>query len=324
MNKLNILRRHLTVLRLVQPPFTYPSKAKILHRLEQEDLESVSPRTFERDVKEIECSYGIRIAHCPRRRGYFLHQPEDEDLSNFRQFFQLLERSERLAFLTNSSDALRSSKYLLLEESQSLSGLQHLPVLWNALRLQQEVTFGYQTFKTPLPKPYQVDPLVLLEYRNRWYLAAWDAADQRFKTFGLERMQAPALTQLPVQTDRRAAFLALKQDALGVTIGPEHEVAQVVIRVDTAMAPYIRTVPLHHSQIVTAEDKAGMTVCLHIIINHELESAILGFGEHVEVLEPVELRERIRGRVRHLLDRYQNKETKNNALRKNVAERFPK
>ena len=306
MNKLSILRRHLTVLRLVQPPFSYPTKARILERLRQEDLESVSERTFERDIKEIESYYGIKVTRCRRHRGYFLDQPEDEDLSNFRQFFQLLERSERLAFLTHSSDALRTSKYLLLEENPSELGLQHLPVLWDALRAQRKISFSYQNFKADTPKLYKADPLLLLEYRNRWYLAAWDAADERFKTFGLERMQAPQLTQVPVQTDRRTEFLALKQDALGVFIGPEHEVTQVVLWVENSMAPYIKTVPIHHSQTITAEVETGTTISLQIIINPELESALLSFGEHVEVLEPMELREKMRKRVKALMVKYSN------------------
>ncbi|QCR22110.1 YafY family protein [Pontibacter sp. SGAir0037] len=304
MSQLAILRRHLTILRLVQPPFLYPSKAKILERLQDEELDSLSPRTFDRDKRDIEDFYGIRVEYCSRRRGYYLHQPEDEDLSNFRQFFQLLERSERLAFLTNSSDALRTSKYLLLEESPNQQGLQHLPVLWEALRMQRQVSFSYQTFHSPKPKPYQLDPLMLLEYRNRWYLAAWDAVGKRFKTFGLERIQEPRLTAVPVREDRRAEFLVLKQDALGVYIGPDHEVADVVLRVDQIMSPYVRTVPIHHSQTVVAEDETGITVALRIIVCKELEAAILGFGEHVEVLEPVELRERIRERVQQMVSQY--------------------
>ncbi|MDX5481717.1 MAG: WYL domain-containing protein, partial [Hymenobacteraceae bacterium] len=239
-------------------------------------------------------------------RGYYLDQPDDEDLSNFRQFFQLLERSERLAFLTHSSDALSTSKYILLEESPAQTGLQHLPILWNSLRMQRQLAFGYQTFQTALPKHYQVDPLVLLEYRNRWYLAAWDAADQRFKTFGLERMQEPQLSQEPVLQDRRAEFLLLKQDALGVFVGPDHEVAEVKLRVNSAMAPYIRTVPIHHSQTVIAEDDSGLTVTLSMVVNPELESAILSLGEHVEVLEPQELRENIKDRALQLVRRYKS------------------
>lgn len=304
MNQLAIIRRHLTILRQVKPPFSYPGKDKILERLRAEDLESVSNRTFERDIQEIESYYGIKVAYSRRHRGYFLHQPEDEDLSNFHQFFQLLERSERLAFLTHSTDALNTSKYLLLEDNQTQLGLQHLPVLWEALRLQKQVAFNYQSFNTPLPKPYQLDPLLLLEYRNRWYLAAWDAADERFKTFGLERIQIPALTQVPVTQDRRAQFLVLKQEALGVFIGPDHEVAQVLLRIEAQMVPYIKTVPIHSSQSIMEENAQEMTISLRIIINKELESAILSYGEHVQVIAPVGLREKLKNRVEELIRRY--------------------
>ncbi|WP_181307630.1 hypothetical protein [Rufibacter sp. XAAS-G3-1] len=79
-------------------------------------LEPISYRTFERDKKDIFNCYGVNITFCPRQKGYYLDQPTDEDLSNFHQFIQLMERSERLAFLTHSSDALRTSQYLLLED----------------------------------------------------------------------------------------------------------------------------------------------------------------------------------------------------------------
>lgn len=304
MNQLAILRRHLALLRLVQPPFSYPCKKRILSLLEEEDLEAVSSRTFERDILEIESYYGIRVKYSHRHRGYFLDQPADEDLSNFRQFLQLLERSERLAFITHSSDALKSSRYLLLEESHAPHGTQLLPVLWEALRTQRQLSFHYQTFQQAMLKQYLVDPLVLLEYRNRWYLAAWDNSDKRFKTFGLERLQEPQLSRHTVQTDRRPQFLALKQDALGVFISPDQEVAEVVLRIDSSMAPYIKTVPIHHSQNILEENASGMTVSLRIILNPELESAILSYGEHVEVLEPIELRERMRERVQKTMIQY--------------------
>lgn len=304
MSQLAILRRHLALLRLVQPPFSYPCKKTILSLLGQEDLDAFSSRTIERDIKEIESYYGIRVKYSPRYRGYFLDQPADEDLSNFRQFLRLLERSERLAFITQSSDALKSSKYLQLEESHLPHDAQLMPIIWEALRTQRQLSFRYQTFQHTLPKHYQADPLVLLEYRNRWYLAAWDHDDERFKTFGLERMDNPQLTQHAVQEDRRPAFLALKHNALGVFIDPDQEVTEVVLRVNAHMAPYIKTVPIHHSQRVLEENVGGMVISLRIILNPELESAILGYGEHVEVLEPASLRKRLHDRTQQLASLY--------------------
>lgn len=164
MNLSAILRRHLAILRLVQPPFSYPSKARIRETLFQEDLDEVYERTLERDIKDIERFYGIAIAYNKRYKGYYLCQPDDEDLSNFGQFLNLLERSERLAFITHSSEALKSSKYLLLEENHTSQGIQLLPVLWEALRTKRQIIFDYQSFQNDAPKQYWVDPLVLLEY----------------------------------------------------------------------------------------------------------------------------------------------------------------
>ncbi|WP_181308509.1 YafY family protein [Rufibacter sp. XAAS-G3-1] len=305
MNHHAIIRRHLAILRMVQPPFLFPTKKQLLERLQAEDLDKVSPRTIERDIKEIQENYGIRIKSCPRRKGYYLEKPQDEDLSNFGQFLQLLERSERLAFLTHSTDALRTSQYLLLEENQRTHELEHLPVLWEALRSQRQLSFHYQTFGSPQSKLYQLDPLLLLEYRNRWYLATWDQADVRFKTFGLERMREPQLTETTVQIDRRPEFLALKQDGLGVFIGPEQQVTEVVLRVDSTMRPYLKTVPLHLSQTTLEESREGMVVSLRIVLNNELEMAILAYGEHIEVLEPQELREKMKLRVREMARRYE-------------------
>jgi hypothetical protein len=303
MNQLAILRRHLCILRQVQPPFLYPKKQQLLDRLQEEDLET-APRTFEKDQQDIENYYGVRVKYSHSKKGYFLDQPKDEDFSDFRQFLYLLERCERLAFLTHSSDALSTGKYLLLEENQAYLSLQHLPKLWEALRSQRQVSFTYQAFRSKEVKHYQVDPLVLLEYRNRWYLAGWDAKEERFKTFGLERMQCPALTETPVQGDRRSQFLALKESALGVFISPEDEVERVVLQVEPAMAPYIRTVPIHNSQLVLKEDAKGLLIELRLIINPELEREILSYGEQLEVLGPAWLRGRIRERAEALWKKY--------------------
>lgn len=146
MNQLAILRRHLCILRQVQPPYHYPTKDSLLEHLEQEGIAAVSERTFEKGLKEIHNYYGVKITYCHRNKGYYLHQPKDEDLSDFRQFFGLLERCERLAFLTHSADALSAAKYLLLEDNQDFLSLQHMPVLWDALRSQRQLSFQYQAF----------------------------------------------------------------------------------------------------------------------------------------------------------------------------------
>ena len=304
MNQLSILSRHLCILRHVQPPFLYPDKKQMLERMQQEQMEAASFRTIERDLQDIDSYYGIRVRYSSRHKGYYLYQPEDEDLSDFRQFFNLLERCERLTFLTHSADALSTGKYLLLEDNPDNLGLKHMPVLWAALRSQRQIFFQYHAFQAEAPKNYQVDPLLLLEYRNRWYLAAWDPLVNSFKTFGLERMLEPSLTDTIVMEDRRSQFLALKANALGVFVSQKDNVERVVLRIQPELAPYIKSVPVHESQKILEESHGELLTELTLIINPELEREILGYGEQAEVLKPKWLREKICGRAEQLLKKY--------------------
>jgi len=304
MNHLSIIRRHLCILRQVQPPFLYPDKRKMLKILEEEDLGNSSARTYERDIQDIELYYGIKVRYCKKNKGYHLDQATDEDISEFTQFFRLLERSEHLAFLTHSADVLSTGKYLLLEDNQDSLSTDHLEVIWTALRSRRQLTFKYQPFGSDTSKIYQVDPLVLLEYRNRWYLAIWDPQDSKIKTLGLERMQKPELTDTPIEEDRRSQFITLKKNALGVYVSPEDLVEEVILKVQAAMIPYILTVPIHSSQTILKQHQDSLLINLKLIINPELEREILGYGEHVEILKPDHLREKIRTRTEKLLENY--------------------
>jgi predicted DNA-binding transcriptional regulator YafY len=61
---------------------------------------------------------------------------------------------------------------------------------------------------------------------------------------------------------------------------------------------------LHGSQKVTAVSDDLLEVKLKIIINYELESLILSFGENVKVIQPITLRTRIEERLRLAIDKY--------------------
>ncbi len=95
MNQLETLRRRLQLIRLVDRPYLYPSKQTLIERLSV-DFDAVSDRTVERDIESIAKSYQIYIRHDRHRTGYYLDLPTDEDVADFEQFVQLLERRERL------------------------------------------------------------------------------------------------------------------------------------------------------------------------------------------------------------------------------------
>lgn len=69
--------------------------------------------------------------------------------------------------------------------------------------------------------------------------------------------------------------------------------------------PYIRTKPLHKSQMVVGIDEEGNGIFqMDVILNYELEKDLLGFGESIRVLSPKPLRDSIARRLKAAAKNY--------------------
>ncbi|MBO0933009.1 helix-turn-helix transcriptional regulator [Fibrella aquatilis] len=297
------LRRHLHIIQLTDKPYTYPSTSDLQQHLCDYDLEQTSKATLERDLKEIRGEYGVPIQYDYRKRGYYLALPADEDVDDFRGYVRLLERRERLETLTRSGRLV--GHYLQLEQQDGFRGLDWLAPLWNALQRGLVVTFMYQNYTEPAARPRRIEPGLLFEYRNRWYVDGFDVeAGKGHRTFGLDRITQLELTTQRIQPKRGIDYRAARRHVIGVTAPPESEVERVVLRVEQAQIEYVKSLPLHGSQVILTESATQLTLALSVIINPELEIAILSFGEHVTVLEPASLREKISGRAQAMAARY--------------------
>lgn len=290
MNPSAILHRRLCLIRWTKAPFRYPSKKELTARLNETDIVQKSKRSIERDIKELYGTTGFRIKYDYRKRGYYLNIPPDEDLEDFEQFVALLERCERLSFLQSTLTSVQEvGKYLVLEHNDQFIGSDHLPILWEALRSRRAIEFGYAAYtgsEAP-PAPRTIEPGLLFEYRNRWYLDGWDTEKEGIRTFGLDRMTDLRLTESPITTDRTATYKNLRRHVIGVTCPDGAEPERVVLRFNALQSSYVRSLPLHSSMV-----ELGMGEFeLFVVINTELIRLILALCEEVEVLTPVSLRE---------------------------------
>ncbi|MDF7816781.1 WYL domain-containing protein [Runella sp. MFBS21] len=303
------LRRHLCIIRAVQPPFVYPSKEKLFELLREDGVLDYSESSFERDKKDITKEYGIYIKHNKRRNGYYINLNEDdEDITDFKAFVELLERRERLEFVKQTLTGLQEiGRYLQLEKNPHFAGIDHLPKLWEALRAQRVISFRYSAYaQTTTPVQTRlIEPGLLFEYKNRWYLDGWDINKKEVRTFGLDRMTLLQLTDKYISQNRSHEYRAMRRHVIGVNSAPDNEPVRVVLRLTALQANYLQSLPLHPSQRTlpqTSPDYVDFE--LRVVLNKELEIEILGMGEAVEVLEPAELRETIRKRIEATFQKY--------------------
>lgn len=297
MNPSSILHRRLCLIRWTRAPHRYPSKKELLARLNDTDIVKKSARSLERDIKDLYGAIGFRIEYDHRRRGYYLDIPPDEDVEDFEQFVALLERYERLSFLQKALTSVQDiGNYLQLEKNDQFLGAENLPLLWEALRSRRVIAFAYAAYtgSTAPPALRTIEPGILFEYRNRWYLDGWDLEKNAPRTFGLDRMADLQLTDQPITTDRTATYKNLRRHVIGVTAPDGAEPERVVLRFNALQSNYVRSLPLHSSMVELGEGEFE----LFVVLNPELEKEILSFGEAVEVLEPTLLRERIAARIK--------------------------
>jgi predicted DNA-binding transcriptional regulator YafY len=87
-------------------------------------------------------------------------------------------------------------------------------------------------------------------------------------------------------------------EMIGVSKDTRTEPQKVLLWVSNASWPYVKTKPLHGAtQRLVNMDETGAYITIEVYLNYELEQQILSFGENMKVLEPVELKERIKKRL---------------------------
>lgn len=209
-------------------------------------------------------------------------------------------------FVANFEDKLgrrKNTKPVIgYEKNPFLIGLENLSTLYNYIVNKQPVRITYNHFTQGI-RAYHMHPYYLKQYNNRWFL------------FGVTEGNKNVLTNLPIDRivdiepihidyipNTTFDFEEYFDDVVGVSVPRTGEPETVVLKFDKKRFPYILTKPLHASQIV--KDRENGIVQLHVFLTPELESLIFSFGEQVEVLEPVSLRELFKQKTKILIDKY--------------------
>jgi len=167
------------------------------------------------------------------------------------------------------------------------------------------VRFEHRNYQTSKSKDYTVSPYLLKEFEGMWYLFAFVNELKAFRTFGLDRIHSLIVTDEPFQREKALEQVAEKfNQVYGLVYEPDNNlnasIEEVKLKVSETMLHYLNALPLHHSQTI---NENILTLCL--IINPELENKVISYGEHIEVLSPIHLRERIKQRLLKALFQYE-------------------
>ncbi len=311
----------------------YPSK-KDLRELCEEALfgsvegENICDSTIEKDLFAMRLEHDAPIKYNKREGGYFYTDPEfsinDIPLSNddvtsikfaintlrqfrevdmFKQFGNAIDKIVDRITISEDPRDQDISNFVQFEVALSSSGNEFLSPLLEAIRGSNLAFFGYTSFISGKLKDRKVVPLLLKEYRNRWYLISFDLEKKEVMTYALERMTNVEILkekgEKPIDFDPDLFF----KYAIGIT-SSEDEPSLIIFKTDNISAKYIVSQPFHSSQKIIKEGKNKTTFELNILISEEFTRSILSYGGGIEVVEPKELRDEIIVRLEEMMRNY--------------------
>jgi proteasome accessory factor B len=191
---------------------------------------------------------------------------------------------------------------------------ERLALMLDAMVEERTVDLSYRSHRAALAgepaRRLQIHPLGIVFYRDGVYFIVDVAGGTSAEVVGkrillaLDRITGPALGdagafRVPRDFDAGAFF----GEAFG--IWREGTPREVVIEVDAAHAPWLQERTIHRSQRIEQRTDGSLLVRMKVEGFHEIVDWLLSLGEHAEVVEPADLREAVRSRLRAALSRYQ-------------------
>lgn len=199
-------------------------------------------------------------------------------------------------------------KFFFVERGGEIAVEQRSSVfddLSQAVRDSIEVTIKY-THNDGRSERLHVRPLTILIFEHQLYVMAARCPDGEPYPYRVSRISEVITSTTSFEYPTRAEYdpEALFRHVFGMHVSNSAPIEAVRVRLEGTWASYALTHRWHKSQEVKKDGK-GVIVTLHVRICPEVETWILGFGEHAEVLAPLALRERVASRLRAAQATYQ-------------------
>ena len=260
--------------------------------------------SFNRHRDAIQDMFGIIIDCEPRTYKYFISNKEvlgDDSIESW--LFSTLTVHGVLA------DSAAVKERMVLENAPV--GEQYLDIIIRAIRTSHRLCIGYRKFEAEAYEKV-VCPYALKLFRQRWYLLALlstsgrsqgENVEEQMRIYALDRMtmveQTDETFEMPADFSAQAYF----SEYFGV-LTDDTPLAHVILRAHKWMPNYLRTLPLHHSQRELESTPDYTDFSYDIRPTSDFLGELLRHSDGIEVLQPLELREKMRQMIAETLKRY--------------------
>ena len=257
----------------------------------------IARTTFNRHKDAIEDIFGI-IIDCDKKDGFKYY------IANKSVLHEDTIQNWMLSSMTVHTavqEGVSLQKRILLEEIPS--GYKYLQPILEAMKSNHCISFAYQKYNDAEAKTYSVaEPYCLKLYKQRWYLLT--RINQQFRTFSLDRIKSIDISAETFQLDKDFDAEAYFHDYFGVYRDERLKPKRIVIRASKGERPYLRDLPLHHSQKETKITDEYSDFSYFLSPSDDFIGEILRKKDRLFVISPKELRDKILQIVKEMENNY--------------------
>ena len=176
--------------------------------------------------------------------------------------------------------------------------------IFNAIINKTVVKIKYEPFNTP---EYEIifHPYFLKQYNSRWFVFGYNEYNDNSQwNLALDRINGDIENTNNNYKEDTTKWNDFFEDMIGVSKGLDEQSEEVKLIFNKVQAPYIKTKPFHSTQKMKVLEDGSLEIRINVIINFELETKILSYGERVTVISPEKLVLKIKERIKHQLENY--------------------
>lgn len=251
--------------------------------------------TFNRHRDDIQKMFGIVIECDMKTYEYYIGNPDALSEDSIEQW---LYSTITVHSMLSESPVVKDRVVL----ENVATGLEFLHTIIDAINTNHCLLLGYQKFGQ---EGYEkiVSPYALKLFHQRWYMLA-KTQEGTMRLYALDRVQSLSLTDDTFTMPKDFSPQDYFAEYFGVLTDSSVPMAHVVIRAHNWTPNYLRTLPLHQSQRELESTEHYTDFSFDLRPTSDFLAQLLSQGSGIEVLEPQELREKMRELLEESLKRY--------------------
>lgn len=262
------------------------------------DYKPLHRATFNRWKDAIFEQFGVIIS-CQRAGGYkyYIENPEaiqEDKLKNW-----MLD-----TFTVGNIIGENLSLQDRILVNQIPSGREYLTVIMEAMKENKVLHITYKSFVKEKSHSFNIEPYCIKLFENRWYVLARSPYYDQIRIYGLDRIDAAELTEETFKLPKDFSAEEYFSHNYGIAVGYDIKPERIVIRAYEKHIPYMKSLPLHHSQRLIEDNGEYADFEMYLAPTYDFIMCLLQKGAMIEVISPQSLRHAMHGWIREMFDMY--------------------